>query len=286
MPFFPIRRMCHALEVTTAGFHRWRHHPQSARRAQDAKLSREIVQIAEQSRMTYGSPRIHAELRQRGRSVSRKRVARLMREAGIQANPPPQRIRTSVSDHDSPVADNVLDRAFTADAPDQKWVTDITYIPTDEGWLYLSAIVDLFSRKVIGWAMDQTMEVSLVITALNQALTNRSPAGDLIHHSDRGSQYASHAYRERLAAAGITISMSRRGNCHDNACAESFWGRLKTELIHRRRFTTRAEAKQAIFEYIEVFYNRIRLHSSIGYRSPEAHEAAYRQQQQLQESAS
>ena len=285
MPFYPIRRMCHALEVTTAGFHRWRHHQPSRRRAEDADLSRDIVQIAEQGRMTYGSPRIHAALRQRGRSVSRKRVARLMREAGIQANPAPRRIRTTDSDHGSPVADNVLDRAFTAEAPDQKWVTDITYIPTDEGWLYLSAIVDLFSRRVIGWAMDQTMDVSLVLRALDQALANRSPAGDLIHHSDRGSQYASQAYRERLATAGITISMSRRGNCHDNACAESFWGRLKTELIYRHRFATRAEARQAIFEYIEAFYNRVRLHSGIGYCTPEAHELAY-QQQRLLESAS
>jgi len=279
MPFYPIKRMCHALEVSMSGFHRWRHHPRCRRRVEDERLKQEITVIADEGRGVYGSPRIHRGLRGRGRKISRKRVARLMQEIGLRAAAPPRRVRTTDSDHDDPIADNVLDRDFTATAPDQKWVTDITYIPTDEGWLYLSAIIDLFSHRVVGWAMDQTMTKALVIAALDQAIANRSPTADLIHHSDRGSQYASQDYRERLAAAGITMSMSRRGNCHDNACAESFWARLKSELVYRRRFSTRAEAKQAIFEYIEVFYNRTRMHSSIGYMSPEAFEAAHHQRQ-------
>ena len=185
------------------------------------------------------------------------------------------RLVTTDSDHDSPIADNVIDRDFTATAPNQKWVTDITYIRTDEGWLYLSAILDLYSRKVVGWAMDPTMETSLVIRALDMALANRRPAQGLIHHSDRGSQYASSDYRQKLSQSGITISMSRRGNCHDNACAESFWARLKVELVYRQRFATRDEARQAIFDYIETFHNRTRIHSAIGNVAPQAYEDAY-----------
>lgn len=246
------------------------HHAQ-----RDLDLSKAIVTIHEENRGVYGSPRVHQVLKQQGETVSRKRVARLMQESGLSAKPPRVRVVTTDSDHDSPIADNVLDRDFTATAPNQKWVTDITYIPTNEGWLYLSAIVDLFSHLVVGWAMNETMETSLVIKALEQALKNRRPAAGLIHHSDRGSQYASNVYRECLTEAGITISMSRRGNCHDNACAESFWARLKVELIYRRQFATRADARQAIFEYIEVFYNRRRLHSSNGNVSPEAFERAH-----------
>ena len=275
MPMYPLSLMCRVLGVTKGGYLHWRNHPHSARSDRDAHLTRKIVMIQDASRRTYGSPRVHQALRGMGEFVSRKRVARLMQEAGLQAEVPRIRVVTTDSDHDSPIADNVLDRAFTASAPNQKWVTDITYIPTDEGWLYLSAIIDLFSRKVIGWAMDGTMATSLVTRALDQALDNRRPTAGLIHHSDRGSQYASAHYRDRLTQAGITISMSRRGNCHDNACAESFWARLKVECIHRHRFATRDEARQAIFEYIETFYNRTRIHSSLGYRTPQAFEDAY-----------
>jgi putative transposase len=272
MPFYPIRLMCRVLGVTKSGFLRWRSHPTCRHAERDATLRQAIVSIHAQHRSVYGSPRVHQVLRQRGERVSRKRVARLMQEAGLSAAARRIRVVTTDSAHDSPIADNHIDRDFTATKPNQKWVTDITYIPTDEGWLYLSAIVDLFSRRVVGWATAATMDVALVTAALDQALTNRLPTEDLIHHSDRGSQYASAAYRERLHQAGITISMSRRGNCLDNACAESFWARLKIECIYRSTFATRSAARQAIFTYIETFYNRIRLHSAIDYLSPEAFE--------------
>jgi transposase InsO family protein len=267
--------MCRALNVTKSGYLRWRHRPRSDRELRDVELTRQIASIQAEHRQVYGSPRVHAVLRRDGESISRKRVARLMREAGLGAETPRVRVMTTDSDHESPIADNVLDRDFTASAPNQTWVTDITYIPTDEGWLYLSTIIDLFSRKAVGWAMGETLATSLVTTALDQALANRRPGSGLLHHSDRGSQYASGDYRARLTQAGITISMSRRGNCHDNACAESFWARLKVELVYRRHFATRAEARQAIFEYIEVFYNRTRIHSAIGYDTPEHFEEVY-----------
>lgn len=273
--FHPLRLLCRVLEVTKGGYLRWRSHPHSARAEQDADLIRRIADVQAANRQTYGSPRIQTALRHQGVGVSRKRVARLMRQACLHPETPRVRLVTTDSDHDSPIADNVIDRDFTATAPNQKWVTDITYIRTDEGWLYLSAILDLYSRKVVGWAMDPTMETSLVIRALDMALANRRPAQGLIHHSDRGSQYASSDYRQKLSQSGITISMSRRGNCHDNACAESFWARLKVELVYRQRFATRDEARQAIFDYIETFHNRTRIHSAIGNVAPQAYEDAY-----------
>ena len=275
LPFFPLRLMCRVLKVSKSGFMHWRHHPRSAHAERDAQLIEKIATMHEEHRGVYGSPRVHQALQHQGEHVSRKRIARLMREAGLNAASPIKRMKTTDSDHNSPIADNLLDRQFSATAPNQKWVTDITYIPTGEGWLYLSAIVDLFSRKVVGWAMDSTMATSLVTRSLDQALANRQPSGKLIHHSDRGSQYASVNYRELLEQKGIIISMSRRGNCHDNACAESFWARLKVELVYRRTFATRDAARQAIFEYIEVFYNRLRLHSALGYVSPESFEKSY-----------
>jgi putative transposase len=242
-------------------------------------VAERIRRVHADSGSAYGSPRIHQELRAQDLRVSRKRVARLMRELGISADLPRRFVVTTDSDHDQPVAENLLDRDFTATAPDQKWVTDITYIPTDEGHLYLAAIEDLFSRKIVGWAMDAHMETSMVLRALDMATASRRPQTTLIHHSDRGSQYASHDYRQRLLDRGIAISMSRRANCYDNACAESLWARLKVELVYRRRFRTRDEAKQAIFQYIEVFYNRLRRHSALGYLSPEAFEAEYHRRQ-------
>lgn len=277
----PLRVFCRTLGVTKAGFLAWLHRPASARRAQDQQVAERIRRIHQESGSTYGSPRIHQELRAQDLRVSRKRVARLMRELGITADLPKRFVVTTDSDHDQPVAANLLDRDFTATAPNQKWVTDITYIPTEEGFLYLAAIEDLFSRKIIGWAMDAHMETSMVLRALDMALADRRPQATLIHHSDRGSQYASHDYRQRLLDRGIAISMSRRGTCYDNACAESFWARLKVELVHRRRFRTRDEARLAIFQYIEVFYNRVRRHSALGYLSPEAFEAEYHRRQQV-----
>lgn len=199
-----------------------------------------------------------------------------MREAGIHVPPRRRHVVTTDSDHDQPIAANLLEQDFHAQAPNTRWVTDITYVETGEGWLYLSAIVDLFSRRVVGWAMDQRMDRSLVLRALDMALGQRTPAQGLIHHSDRGSQYASEDYRRALTEAGITASMSRRGNCYDNAVIESFWHTVKVELVYRRHFATRAEASAAIFDYIETFYNRVRLHSALDYRSPAAAEATWR----------
>ena len=279
-PMASLRIFCRILGVTKAGYMAWRRQPVGRRRTEDQHLAERIRDIHVASGAAYGSPRIHQELRSQAQPVSRKRVARLMRELGISADLPRRHCVTTNSDHDQPIAANVIDRDFTASAPNQKWATDITYIPTDEGFLYLSAIEDLFSRKIVGWAMDAHMETSLVLRALNMAISDRRPQAGLIHHSDRGSQYASRDYRQRLEDRGITISMSRRANCHDNACAESLWARLKVELVYRRKFRTRDEAKQAIFQYIAVFYNRLRRHSSLGYLSPDDFEAAYHSQPQ------
>jgi putative transposase len=265
---WPLWRMCRMLGVSKAGYFAWRHRPESHRGDEDRALTTRIQVIHAESRKTYGSPRVHRELRGQGTSISRKRVERLMREAGIQVKPKARFVVTTDSAHDLPVAPNLLEQDFTATAPDRRWVTDITYVPTDEGWLYVSAILDLFSRRAVGWAMRERMDRSLVLAALDMAVGQRQPQPGLLHHSDRGSQYASEDYRRALTGHGMIASMSRRACCYDNAAMESFWHTLKVELIHRRRFQTRAEAKQAIFEYIEVFYNRLRRHSSIGYVSP------------------
>lgn len=274
-PMWHLRTMCRILRASKSGYFAWRDGGEAPRRSADRALMTQIAAIHQQQRKVYGSPRIHRALRQQGTRVSRKRVERLMRCAGIRVTPPRRFTVTTDSNHDHPLAENLLAQDFHATSPNQKWVTDITYIPTGEGWLYLVAIIDLFSRRVVGWAMAATMETSLVRSALDMALGNRSPGKGHIHHSDRGSQYASAAYRQVLHQQGITASMSRRGNCYD--VIESFWHSLKVELVHRRSFATRVEAEQAIFEYIEVFYNRVRLHSSIGYVAPAAFEAAHQQ---------
>lgn len=275
----PLKVLCRAMQVSVSGFLAWRNHTPGPRRQRDSALAPKIAAFHAASRETYGSPRIHADLREAGEPISRKRVARLMTELGIAGASGRKRIRTTDSNHDNPVAENVLDRDFTATAPNQRWVTDITGIETDEGVLYLSAIEDLFSRKVVGWAMDAHMETSLIVRALDMAISNRQPDAGLLHHSDRGCQYTSGGYRQLLADHQMTVSMSRRGNCYDNACAESFWGRLKVELIYRQHYRTRAEAKAAVFEFIEVFYNRTRRHSALGFLSPDAFEAAYQRDQ-------
>jgi len=267
-PQWGLDRMCHALGVSHSGYFGWRGRPESRRGGEDRALTTRIQVIHGESRKTYGSPRIHRELRSQGTAISRKRVKRLMREAGVQVKPQARFVRTTDSDHGMPVAPNLLQQDFSASAPDRRWVTDITYVATGEGWLYVAAIIDLFSRRVVGWAMQERMDRSLVLAALAMAVGHRRPARGLIHHSDRGSQYASEDYRTALADHGMLASMSRRACCYDNAAMESFWHTLKVELIHRHRFQTRAEATQAIFEFIEVFYNRLRRHSSIGYVSP------------------
>ena len=268
--------MCSVLGVSRSGLYAWRRRPRpSLRAAQDAALTERIREIHHESRGTYGSPRVHAELRFTGTRVGRKRVERLMRESHIQARARRRYRVTTDSRHDLPVAANILDQNFHAERPDQVWATDITYIWTLEGWLYLAVVEDLFSRRVVGWSMATHMRTELVLGALEMAIGNRLPEGDLVHHSDRGSQYASYAYQKVLDSHGIQCSMSRRANCLDNAAVESFFGTLKTELIHRSAWLTRDAVRSAIHEYVEVFYNRRRRHSYCGYLSPAEFETQF-----------
>ena len=266
---YPVQLMCSVLEVSPAGYYAWRLRPQSARSAANYELLSAIKQLHQDNHGRYGSPRIHIALQNQGRGVSRGRIERLMRRHGVRAiMAPPRRVRTTDSRHDLPVAPNLINRNFTAVEPNQVWLADITYIETAEGWLYLAAVMDLFSRKIVGWAMRDHLRTELASTALAMAITRQRPATGLIHHSDRGVQYAAHDYRTRLRSAGIQASMSRKADCYDNAPMESFFHTLKTELVYHRKYATRAEAQLDIFAYIEGFYNRTRLHSSIGYISP------------------
>lgn len=269
---FPVRALCRVLEVSRAGFYAWHERAPSPHAQADERLGLEVAAIHAESRTRYGSPRIHAELVDRGHRTSRKRVARLMRHRGL-AGRRRRRFRTTTdSRHTFPVAPNVLARQFEQRAPDMAWVTDITYIPTGEGWLYLAVILDLCSRFVVGWAMSERITRELTLDALEMALVRRRPLRGLLHHSDRGSQYASGDYQTVLATEGIVCSMSRRGNCWDNAVAESFFATVKVELVHDAAWATRAAARAELFEYIEVFYNGQRRHSSLGYLSPRAFE--------------
>jgi putative transposase len=266
---YPVQLMCSVLEVSPAGYYAWRSRPQSARSAANGELLSAVKQVHQDNHGRYGSPRIHIALQNQGRSASRGRIERLMRRHGMRAiMAPPRRVRTTDSRHDLPIAPNLLDRNFTAAAPNRVWLADITYIETDEGWLYLAAVMDLFSRKIVGWAMRDHLRTELASTALAMAISRQRPAQGLVHHSDRGVQYAAHDYRSRLQSAGIKASMSRKADCYDNAPMESFFHTLKTELVHHRKYATRAEAQRDIFAYIEGFYNRTRLHSAIGYISP------------------
>lgn len=264
--------MCRVLEVSRGGFYLWLQRPASRRSVENCRLLLDIRAIHKASRGSYGSPRVHAQLRTLSKPYGKNRIARLMRENNIQAKRKRKFRATTDSNHHFPVSENVLDRKFDIETPDKAWTADITYIPTKEGWLYLAAVMDLYSRRVVGWAMDSRISRHLVERALSMACLNRSPQPGLLHHSDRGSQYASGDYQKLLTAHGIVCSMSRKGNCWDNAAMESFFATLKTELVYHRSYETRAEAQSDIFEYIEVFYNRQRLHSALGYRSPVAFE--------------
>lgn len=270
---FDIRLMCRALKVSSAGYYAWRDRPESRRAQTNRALLVDIRAFHAASRRTYGSPRIARDLRAAGHGASENRVARLMRMDGIRAKTVKKWRATTDSAHRLPVAANTLDRQFTVTAPNRVWAGDITCVWTAEGWLYLAVVLDLYSRAAIGWAMGSRLTASLATEALTMALWRRKPAKGLLHHSDRGVQYASGDYQGLLASAGIACSMSRKGNCWDNACIESFFGTLKKELVHDRRYLTREQAKQEIFEYIEVFYNRQRRHSTLGYRSPAEFEA-------------
>jgi transposase InsO family protein len=266
--------MCQALEVGKSGYYAALSRPASARERKRNELRLKIKKVHAESRCIYGSPRIFQELREQGVAVSENTVAKLMSAAKISSKMVKQFVpKTTDSTHAFPVAENVLERQFEADAPNQKWVADITYIATEEGWLYLAGVVDLYSRKVVGWSMSEHMKAGLVEDALKMALARRNPEKGMLHHSDRGSQYACGGYQNLMAAHGLRCSMSRTGNCYDNAVMESFWSKLKTELVYQEKYKTRAQARQSIFEYMEVFYNRLRRHSSLGYVSPEAFEA-------------
>jgi transposase InsO family protein len=260
------------MNVTRSGYYAWRGREPSQQQKDNETLLSRIRCFFERSKHTYGSPRILRDLREAGFTCGKHRVVRLMRQAGLRAVVAPRFRVTTHSKHALPVAQNLLGRHFGASEANVKWASDITYLWTDEGWLYLAVVLDLFSRRVVGWSMQASLSRCLVVDALKTALCQRRPAPGLVHHSDRGSQYASEAFQQALETAGIGCSMSRRGNCWDNAPVESFFGTLKQELVNRCRFATREAARREVFEYIEVWYNRQRRHSSLGYVSPAAFE--------------
>jgi len=271
-----ITLLCRVLEVSRSGFYAWRSREVSQAETRREKLTEKVTEIHAEVKGRYGSPRMHAELVDRGHDCCVNTVARVMREAGIAAKTKRKFRQTTDSNHPHPVAENILDRDFDPEEPNATWVADVTYIPTREGWLYLAVVEDLFSRMVVGWSMDATMTSRLVVDALEMALSRRlKGSSSLLAHSDRGSQYASEHYQRRLGEERITCSMSRRGNCWDNAAMESFFASLKKELVHGEDYATRAEAKGSVFEYIETFYNRVRRHSSLGYVAPAEYERTY-----------
>jgi len=267
---YSVDQLCRTLSVTRSGYHAWAGRRPGPRAQANAALLPFIEQAHEESRQTYGSPRVHRWLQQRGHACGRHRIARLMRAACLRSQTRRRFRPMSLTDsnHDLPIAPNRLRDVTMPLRRDAVWVADITYVATDEGWLYVAGVLDRHTRRCIGWAMDQTLATTLPLAALEMALAHRQPPAGLVHHSDRGVQYASENYRQRLARAGVVPSMSRRGNCYDNAMMESFWSTMKRELIHRHHFATRADARAAIFEWIEIFYNRERLHSALGFKSP------------------
>jgi len=272
---YPVIRMSQVLGVSRSGYYAWIKRGPSCREQENMRLLEKIEHIHQESRETYGSPRIHAEMRAQGETCNHKRVARLMRLNGLQAKRKRRRGRTTDSRHGFPAVPNWVKRPFQAQHPNQIWLADITYIHTQEGWLYLAGVLDLFSRKVVGWAMDRYPTSQLCQTAFQMALERRHPQKGGIHHSDRGVQYASHDFQALLKDHDFLPSMSAKGNCYDNAPMESFYATLKTELVHHCNFSTRSSARNAIFEYIEVFYNRQRRHSALDYLSPENYERRY-----------
>ena len=265
---FRVERMCKVLGVSRSGYYGWRRRPCSKRQRENEEILMEIQESHKRSKGTYGSPRVTADIRAKGIPCGENRVARIMRKNGIVARSRRKFKATTHSRHNLPVAENLLGQKFIAEGPNRVWASDITYIPTLEGWLYLVVILDVFSRRVVGWAMSDRLTAEFVIRALCQAIGRRRPSSGSILHSDRGVQYACADFQEVLNQYGFIQSMSRKGNCYDNALVESFFHTLKTEQVYLNRYTTRAEARQSIFEYIEMFYNRVRRHSTLGYRSP------------------
>ncbi|WP_414645723.1 MULTISPECIES: IS3 family transposase [Bradyrhizobium] len=266
---YPVTILCDVLGVSPAGYYAWRSRPESQRSVANRELVDDIKRVHRETNGRYGSPRIHVELKAQGRGASRGRIERLMRHHGIRAiMARPRRVRTTDSRHDLPIAANLLERNFTATAPNRIWLADITYIETDQGWLYLATVMDLYSRRIVGWAMADHLRAELPLAALRMAVSAQRPGAGLIHHSDRGVQYASAEYRKVVQSAGLRASMSRKADCYDNAPMESFFHTLKIELVYHTHYATRAEATRDIFAYIEGFYNRTRRHSAIGYVSP------------------
>lgn len=269
--------LCQSFAVSTSGYYDWckRQTEPGPRQRQDRELGAQIALLHQQSRQTYGAPRIHFQLRSAGQRCGRNRVARLMRQQQLCGRQRRRfRVRTTDSNHEQPVAPNRLASRAAPKKPNEIWVADITYIPTAQGWLYLAAILDLHSRRVVGWAMSQNIDTALVLDAWKMAVRHRQPPAGLLFHSDRGVQYASLQYRKALALNQALASMSRKANCYDNAVMESFWSTLKLELVYRQSFVDHQHARQALFDYIEVFYNRQRLHSALGYQSPTQFEHA------------
>lgn len=260
--------MCEVMKVSRSGYYKWISRPESEQKKRRKKLIQQIHHEFIDSRRLYGSPKITHALRAKGVCISQKTVARLMNEQGLISRTVKKYKATTNSKHSLPVHENILNRQFRADQPNQVWVADITYIPTREGWLYVASVMDLFSRKIVGWHADSRMTKELVIKALDRAYQKQRPRNPVLHHSDRGSQYASREYQNRLCLYGMRVSMSRKGNCYDNACIESFHGILKKELVYLSHYQTRRQAKKEIFKYIECFYNTKRIHSAIGYYSP------------------
>ena len=265
---WPLRLMCKVMDVSSSGYYEWRRRPESAQELSNRKLDEEIGKVYGEHKQRYGVPRVTEELKERGLQCSENRIARRMQKLGLKGIQAKKFKRTTDSNHDKPVAPDLIEQDFTALAPNQKWVSDLTYVWTDEGWLYLAVIMDLYSRAIIGWSMGKRMTQQLMCDALTMALFRRGFPKGVIIHSDRGSQYCSTAYQKLIKMTGLRCSMGRRATCYDNAAMESFFHTLKVELIHRERYPTRQEAKGAIFEYIETYYNRKRRHSAIEYKIP------------------
>ena len=269
---FPVTLMCSIFRVSRSGYYAWSKRPVSKRNQENRELSQEIAAIHRESKGIYGSPKVHGELRRRGKQHGKNRIARLMRKDGLYSKTKRKFRVTTDSNHKQPVAANILNREFNPARPNQAWVCDITYIWTTEGWLYLAIVMDLFSRNIVGWSMAERMTRQLAMDALTLATKRRNPPRGLLVHSDRGSQYASEDYQALLSKFGMVCSMSRAGNCWDNAPAESFFSTLKRELVFHSNYRSRTQARQSIFDYIERFYNRRRIHASLGYLTPSEYE--------------
>lgn len=270
---FSVSAMCNAMDISRSSYYEWLGKPESSKAKKDKEMTAMVIEVFVEGRATYGARRIRQKLIQKKVTISRRKVSKLMKESGLEVKTKRKFKATTDSNHNNPIAPNLLDRKFDVPEPDRYWVGDITYVPTEEGWLYLATVIDLYSRKVIGWSMDSRMKAELVNNALLMAIWQRKPKADLIWHTDRGSQYASDSHKSILKQHHIKQSMSRKGDCWDNAVDESFFSSLKTEAIHYHKFKTREEARHVIFEYIEVFYNRVRIHSANDYLSPVDYES-------------